>query len=295
MASLSPGDSLGELVGVAAPPSLDVTSRVGFSATRITFASDRPAQLPEDDAFMVCLLRRRIPPHPYWIGNRALPISGIEPGQFTFFDLRLQHRAQMRGDMDCVAMHISRDAIDRAADEHGVRRIHTLNIAPGQITSDPVVFGLTESLIPAFGAPDRAGKLFLDHVAMAMISHLGVAYGGMSAHRRNGGLTPAQERRAKEALLHHLGGDISLEDLARHCGLSRAHFARAFKTTTGLSPHRWLMRERLERAKQLLICSGDTLDTIAMDCGFADQAHFSRAFAKAMQTSPGRWRRQRQD
>ncbi|SDK44319.1 helix-turn-helix domain-containing protein [Pseudomonas indica] len=102
-------------------------------------------------------------------------------------------------------------------------------------------------------------------------------------------LSAWQERRAKELIAAHLGSGLSIARLARECSLSRSHFSRAFHGSTGVSPHQWLTRQRIEHAKRLLL--DDLLITrIAQDCGFADQAHFSRVFTRLVGLSPSRWR-----
>ena len=92
-------------------------------------------------------------------------------------------------------------------------------------------------------------------------------------------------------LVSRLDEPISLAELARACKLSPSHFARAFRQTTGQPPHRWLMEQRIEKAKQLLVDSTLSLAQIAWTCGFADQSHFTRVFAQLVQSSPGQWRR----
>jgi AraC-like DNA-binding protein len=121
------------------------------------------------------------------------------------------------------------------------------------------------------------------------------AYGGAATTPPlvRGGLAPWQVRRAKEMLMAHLDGEITLEELAGECQLSRSHFARAFRKTTGLPPHRWLVEQRLERAKDLLLKSDLPLAEIADTCGFSDQSHFTRAFGAALGVAPGEWRRSR--
>jgi AraC family transcriptional regulator len=106
-------------------------------------------------------------------------------------------------------------------------------------------------------------------------------------------LAPWQERRSKEFLLANPRADISIEQLARECGLSRAHFARCFKATTGKSPIAWLLSQRLNRAMALLVDTNMTLTDVASLTGFADQSHFSRVFSRHVRTAPGEWRRQR--
>jgi AraC-like DNA-binding protein len=88
----------------------------------------------------------------------------------------------------------------------------------------------------------------------------------------------------------HLDGDPSIIDLARECGLSSSHFARAFSRTTGMPPHRWLMKRRVERAKHLLATGELELAQIALACGFVDQSHLNRVFTRFEDCAPGRWR-----
>jgi len=83
---------------------------------------------------------------------------------------------------------------------------------------------------------------------------------------------------------------ISLTRIASECGLSAAHFARAFRISTGAPPHRWLVNQRIEQSKALLVGSTLSLTEIAIKCGFSDQSHFTRAFSAAVGATPGRWR-----
>lgn len=78
--------------------------------------------------------------------------------------------------------------------------------------------------------------------------------------------------------------------MASACGLSRSYFVKAFYQTTGLPPHRWLIVQRVERAKEWMRNSGLPLSMIADACGFTDQSHFSRTFTRLTGVSPRRWR-----
>jgi len=106
-----------------------------------------------------------------------------------------------------------------------------------------------------------------------------------------GGLAPWQARRAKELLNANLDGKLPLSQLAEKCGLSTRHFARAFRQSTGVPPHRWLLSRRVDRAKDLLRDPALSLAEVALACGFADQSHFTRMFTTLVGLSPGLWRR----
>jgi AraC family transcriptional regulator len=106
-----------------------------------------------------------------------------------------------------------------------------------------------------------------------------------------GGLALWQERRAKEMLAANLGGRISVKELAAACDVSHAHFTRAFRQSTGVPPHRWLIERRIEMAKGLLQHSSKPIAEIAVTCGFSDQSHLTHLFSKRVGHSPATWRR----
>jgi len=84
---------------------------------------------------------------------------------------------------------------------------------------------------------------------------------------------------------------IRLEELAQLCGLSQSYFSHAFKASTGLPPHRWQMRARIARVKEMLAAGDLSLTMIAAETGFSDPAHFARVFRREVGTSPSSWRR----
>ena len=161
------------------------------------------------------------------------------------------------------------------------------------------MLSLARALNPVLARPEHAPALYTDHVFLAMVAHLAVAYGRLHSSdiqaytaRKGRMLTPLQERRVTSRLLDDLAGDPSLSELAALCGLSRTHFIRAFKQSTGMPPHRWLLMQRVKRAKDLLHGTNMPIADVAAACGFADQSHLTRVFSKAFRVSPGVWRRQ---
>ena len=94
-----------------------------------------------------------------------------------------------------------------------------------------------------------------------------------------------------ELLQENLDGQIGLADLARECGLSVSHFTRSFRRSFGTSAHRYLILQRIEKAKSLLSNSASALSDVALQAGFSDQASFSRTFNAVLGIPPGHWRR----
>lgn len=81
-----------------------------------------------------------------------------------------------------------------------------------------------------------------------------------------------------------------LADMAASAGMARTRFAERVRDATGLSPHRWLLRTRLERAQELLATRRASITAIALDCGFASSQHFAAAFKREFGCTPSSWR-----
>ena len=98
------------------------------------------------------------------------------------------------------------------------------------------------------------------------------------------------EPMTRELLESQLADPPSLEALAAAVNLSPFHFARVFRQATGLPPHAWLLQQRAERARHLVL-RGASLASAAADCGFADQSHMTRIFARQFGFTPGAWQK----
>lgn len=105
------------------------------------------------------------------------------------------------------------------------------------------------------------------------------------------GLSRRALRLALTYIEQHLGDPFTLEDLARAVGVSRFHFARLFRVSTGESPMEFLLRSRIERAKQILMTSDRRMSEIAATLGFCDQSHFSRSFRRYAGVTPRQFAR----
>lgn len=252
--------------------------------------------LPRADAYMVVIQINGKNSRELWLDGKPIRTEPLHAGGVVFHDLRQSPRFYFHDPLDSVNYFLARQTLDAIADDADVSRIADLKFTPGMGVTDPVVANLTRLLMPAFDAPGQISPLFADYISLALGSHVAQTYGGMknTIALRQGGLAPWQERRAKELISENLEGNLSTADLARECSLSSGHFARAFRHSTGVSPHQWLVRCRIDKAEGLLRDGRLSLAEIASACGFADQSHFTKAYARLRGISPGAWRRQRE-
>ena len=105
------------------------------------------------------------------------------------------------------------------------------------------------------------------------------------------GLAPWQLRKVIAIVESDLRRDHSIAELADLVDLSKGHFSRAFRASTGLSPRQWIIHARVKLAIRKLSHTSESLADVAQNCGFAEQSHFTRTFTQITGASPGAWRR----
>lgn len=248
---------------------------------------------PRSDAFVVALQVRGYGPHEHWEDGRQIAVSDYHGGDTTIYDLWRDPTFMINAPFHSVHFCLPLAAMNEIADEVGAAHVDDLRYTPGGSVDDSTIRNVGSSLLAAFEHPDRVSRVFVDHVTMAVAAHVAQTYGGMTPRQRapRGGLAPRTERRAKEIIEANLDGSVGLREIAEECGLSVSHFTRAFRQSTGLTPHVWLLQRRVQVAKDLLRGDRLSLPDIALACGFADQSHFTRVFTRHVSMSPGVWRR----
>ncbi|BBZ26277.1 transcriptional regulator [Mycolicibacterium madagascariense] len=247
----------------------------------------------EEDAFLLAVHLELFERYEYWEDGKAAPISTLHPGDTIVYDVKRKPTFHLNSAFHSVHFYVPVSALHAIADEAEAPRIDELHYRPAVSHADAFLRHTAEALIPHFAAPSHLNQLFIDHYMLAVGHHVASTYGALAPRSRPkvAGLTSRQERWAKELMSEDLSGKLRLADLARECGLSTSQFSRAFRRTVGESPHQWLIRQRIERAKTLLRESEASLAEIALGCGYCDQSHFTRSFTAWTGISPGRWRR----
>jgi AraC family transcriptional regulator len=177
----------------------------------------------------------------------------------------------------------------------------TLDGAKGEVElhsyrkfKDPRLGALAAAVNAEMIAGFPSGRLFLDSVEQAIAAAL--VNGHAARHRPvriyTGGLGSARLRMIKELVHAKMEDDLSLDEMAQSIQLSTAHFAKMFRKSTGQSPHQFVLRLRVERAKEMLRSVETRILDVAVACGFKTQQHFARVFRKVCGASPTEYRQE---
>lgn len=280
-------------------PLITQLSRDGFTATRATHVAPDPARvidIPCADAFSIIVQLEDFADHRLWRGRRLSYSGGYQQGSVSLPFMGDELRCQHRTSYDNLRVNIPRQTLDQLQDESGGAKVDMFRYEQGG-SKDPVLYHLAQALLPALHRPDMANRLFLDHLLLAMCGHALQRYGRVRplSGKPSASLTPVQLRVAQELIASQLGNDLSVERIAQECSLSRSHFSRAFKQATGVAPHTWLLRMRVERAKAMLLERPMiAMARMAQECGFADQPHLTRVFTRLVGETPSAWRSRQQ-
>ncbi len=166
-----------------------------------------------------------------------------------------------------------------------------MGIGPGLIP-DATTERLGRALLTASQTSYMLGPLYADCVGIAIVARLlSVVPNECGATARScKGVVKWRLKRAIDYIEANIDEPISLADIAAAAGLTRMHFAAQFKVSTGLRPHEYLLRRRIERAQEMLLAAELSVVEIALSVGFQTQSHFTTTFARFVGQTPHAWR-----
>ncbi|QOZ51733.1 AraC family transcriptional regulator [Bradyrhizobium sp. CCBAU 53338] len=223
--------------------------------------------------------------------GKSLAIGTARSGVVTIIPAGSSSRWDIPGFVDVIQLYLPQAALARIASEASMP-------APGDLLErtghpDPVVSGLLMSAADVLEGNAALDHLFRQQLTDVLATRILAEHTGQSSTFELvvGGLSPHALRRAIERLRSDCDTDVSLAVLASDAGLSRFHFCRAFKESTGLSPHAWLRQQRLDQAMNMLRDSDASIAAIAAQLGYASQTAFAAAFKKLTGETPSDWRR----
>jgi AraC family transcriptional regulator len=194
------------------------------------------------------------------------------------------------GESEHIAIFLDPSLVLRAAAE--ARPSSNVEVIESCAPSDPVINSVGLALLAELESEHEGGTVYAETLANILALHLvrNYATAGNGAPRFTGGLSGHKLHLMLEFIDTNYSRDLSLTELAAVAGMSTFHFAREFKRATGTSPHQYLLKIRIERAKELLSKSEMPLVDVGFQSGFSHQSHFSRLFRKLTGTTPQSYR-----
>ena len=175
---------------------------------------------------------------------------------------------------------------------HGKRPAGRVALRDPLYEQDATLQELASTLVKIAELNDSYSRLRADFLNLAIVTHLLGRYGESSAAsaRTSSVLPKWRLKRAVEFIDAHLDVPVTLGDLSQAVGLSRMHFASQFRAATGVRPHEYVLRRRINRAQMMLATTNEPLAQLALSVGFGSQAHFTTVFKRFSGLTPARWR-----
>ena len=205
----------------------------------------------------------------------------------------------VRGAVSLFHLYVSPEAFDRAVIETLDRDPARLELRPLVYLREPLIEGMIRAGVLGLGWDEPGERVALSYAMQALLAAQLVRVSATdrphdaappAPHR--GGLSRMALKRVQELVEARLAEALTIETLAAEAGLSPFHFARAFRTSTGESPHRYVLMRRIEAARSM-IDAGEALSQVALRCGFVGQSHFTARFRELVGVTPGRYRQSR--
>jgi AraC family transcriptional regulator len=195
------------------------------------------------------------------------------PGSLAIGPAGIDCAADSSGSVDAILIAVDPGRFALAAAEGAALQAQLIERLSGY---DQALLDLAETLAlqAADNYPD--GPLFWNEIASAFIDRLVTRYTSEFASAARNRLSKVVLERLRDYVVAHLDEPIEVATLARMAGRSPFHFTRVFARSVGVTPHRYVVRLRLQRAIELVRERRSCLAEIAVRTGFADQSHLSR-------------------
>lgn len=248
--------------------------------------------VPPQPALLLAVQLKPLLQHQLWLDGKDQQVQPYASGALTMLDLAASPVANLASSYECVQLYFARSALDALSEAEGTAKLGDIPTISGG--DDPVLAHLGQIAAQAVSLAGPATPLFLEAMALTVHRHVLANYFGRPPVTSNvrGGLAGWQQRRVQEYIEANLAAPLGLLELATLVRLSPSQFGRAFKSSTGRTPHQWIMQRRLARAQALMAQPQLSLAEVARLCGFADHSHLAREFRKSMGVPASVWRKE---
>ncbi len=214
------------------------------------------------------------------------------PGDILITPANVPLFVRWKGQENCLQIQIKAKFLEQIAQETLSRNSNLFQLIPQFQVNDSHLQGITKILFEEYQQEVSNNQLYLDSLtnilAVNLVRHHGTTKPVLPVYQ--GGLSPYQLSQVFDYIDAHLDRNLKLEDLAKLLALSQFHFSRLFKQSLGLSPYQYLIEQRIERAKQLLKQTNQSILDIALNCGYNSHSHLSKQFRQVTGMTPKAYR-----
>jgi AraC family transcriptional regulator len=217
----------------------------------------------------------------------------VRPGHLWIAPRSMPHTSSFQGPHGGLLLSIGNSQLERHIGPlmlgGRIELVPGFNLEDGQL--EHLLRGLLAVAQDGACADALMGELLVNAACIRLAKRYAVSRLQIVPHR--GGLPAARLKRVLEYIDANLGKNITLSELASAVNMSLYHFAVLFRQSTGVSPHRYVLNQRVERAKGLLRDPKLSVLDVSINVGFEHQNNFARAFRRVIGVSPTQFRRDR--
>lgn len=215
----------------------------------------------------------RVGPGTVSIIRRDVEIQSAEPsGPFPMMVLQLDNARLRTLAPDQV------EAVDRS-------------LTSAQVTQDPQLAALLSAMCAEVKGGCPSGRLYGESMSIALLAYLTGRYADhQTASGRPKGLSRAEMRTLASYVQDRITDDVTVTEMAALVRMSPSRFARVFKTAFGMTPYRYVMRERVAKARELYAATTLSASQVAAEVGFSSQSHFVKVFRQFMGVTPKQYK-----
>jgi AraC family transcriptional regulator len=259
----------------------------GVRAEHLTDPPDNEVDLPPTTHHWLCLSHGLAAAFSLQFAGQE-QTEPLPSGSITLIPAGAASRWRWRGASESTHILVEPQFLARVAAE-------ALDLSPDRVTlppvadlADPQVHAVMLALNAELRTGGAGGRLLAESLGNVLAVHLLRRFSSRTTHIHPGGTLSRHKLRVVIDYIHeHLDAELSLDHLASVVRMSPYHFARLFKSSTGLPPHQYVIAQRVERAKGLLRdAERFPLADIAAEVGFSSQSHFTRHFKRLVGVTP---------
>ncbi len=224
--------------------------------------------------------------------------ENIQIGDIVLIPAHVEHWARFQEDAELLILSFAADALATTIYDDAFD-LECVEFIPQFAHPDPTIEQFAQAILAELQTDYYGCQLYAETLANAMFVHLVRKYSTFQPQikKYQDGLSGYRLKQALNYIHDHLGNrNLTLREIAQEIHISQYYFARLFKKSLGITPHQYVVQQRIEKAKQLLKQKIELpIADIALECGFSHQSHLNNCFRQITKMTPSVYRQSYQN